>query len=229
MLKEYMISLGYKENEIDKIRNTYPVVKCGDEYLCISVKDLFKLFLNYGYSKSQIMKMTIERPQLFCLIDVLEGKMNHYEKLLGNKKIVIKVTVDYPTLYSYDMDSVDNKIEELIKLGYKRDIIIKNIKNYPELLGLSIEDNIKKIIKDLEKIGFTLKDVLKITSKNMSIFGRDIESIKDTIKKLESFGYSRKDVISMIKKHPAILNYAISRLEQRINDMSLLMVIKKWH
>ena len=121
------------------------------------------------------------------------------------------------------MDSVNKKVDDLIKLGYKKDIIIKNIKNYPELLGLSIEEKIIPMINDLNKLGFSMKDVLKITSKNMSIFGRDIQSIKNHMNKVESFGYTHQEVVSMIKKHPSILNYAIERLEQRMTDMKNLV------
>lgn len=43
MLKQYMISLGYKEDEFDIIRNTYPVVKCGDEFLYLAVRNFFSV------------------------------------------------------------------------------------------------------------------------------------------------------------------------------------------
>ena len=198
--------------------------RCGDDYLFFSIGEILTVFLKFGYAKKQIIKMTTERPQILCYgTDVIEEKLKYFKKLLGNTKTVIKVTLDFPTMLSYDLASVDKKIEDLEKIGYERDVIIKNIKRYPELLGLSIEDNIKKMIKDLCDLGFDSKDVLKITAKNMTIFGRDIKSIEDIIEKLEDFGYSREDIIDMIKKHPSLLNYAVMRIEERVNDIVSLV------
>lgn len=220
MLKELMISLGYDKNKIDKMRNTYPVNKCGDEYLCAAIPEIFNLFIKLGYKKKQIINMTTERPHIFCCgVDVILDKFEHLVELFGNKEVVIKVTVNFPTLYSYDKETIDSKIDELIKLGYKKEVIIKNLKNYPGMLGLSIEDNVKEMIKEFKKFGFGDADILKITSKNMSIFGRDKKIIKDVVEKLEGYGYTRKEVISMIRKHPQIFNYASDRIDNRINDL----------
>ena len=223
MLNEYMVSLGYNINDICMIRNTYPVNRFTDKRFCIAVRDVFDVLLEFGYTEKQILMMTLERPHIFCYTkDLLIKKLNYYLNILGSKKIVIKITLDFPTLFSYDMESVDDKIDNLRKLGYIDDVIIKSIKSYPEILGLSIEESVKNMLNELNKLGFSRDEALKITSKNMSIFGRDIESIKNTILKLESYGYSRGEVILMIKKHPSILNFSIVRLEQRINDMVLL-------
>lgn len=224
MLKEYMITLGYTKDVIAKIRTTYPVIKCSEEYLEQSIKDHFKLFREYGYSDNQIIKMTIERPHLFCFeISLLNEKINYLEQLLGNKKAVIKATTDFPTIYSYDIISMQYKIEQLIEIGYEKDNLIKNIKIYPELLGLNIEENVKSMIKEFQTIGFTLTEILSITSKNMSIFGRNIDTIKNTIQIFENYGYTKKTVISMIKKHPQILNYSQERIKQRILDITQLI------
>lgn len=184
----------------------------------------FQLFLDYGYSKNQILKMTVLRPQLFCFeTNLLISKMKYLEELLGNKKTVIKVTLDFPVIYSYDSNSIENKINSLVEIGYERENLIKNIKWSPELIGLSVQEKIKVMISELQRLGFTLTDVLKITSKNMTIFGRDIETIKKIIEKMESYGYEHSDVIAMIRKHPPIINYAFSRLDQRMEDMCTLI------
>lgn len=220
MLKEYMVSLGYDENDVDRMRNTYPVIRCGDEYLCLAIKEIFDVLIKFGYTKSQIIKLTLARPHIFCYgTDVITTKLNHYKNLLGSKKMVIKVTLDFPTLLSYSLESVTDKIDGLKELGYTDEIIMKNIKVYPGLLGLSIEDTIKKMLNELKKIGFSNTSVLKITSKNMSIFGRDIQSIENAILKMESYGYTHEDVLSMITRYPSILNFSITRLDERINDM----------
>lgn len=216
MLSEIMINLGYSQKDIDRIRNTDPIDGCGDNYLCLAVTTTFKLFNDFGYTAKQIIKMTTERPQIFAY-DIISDKLQYLLKLLGDKKIVIKVTLDFPTLFSYDTKTLDGKIADLVKLGYKKDVIIKNIKNYPELLGLSIEDNIKQMINEFKKNRFSDAEILKITSRNPSVFGRDKKIIKDTLDKYEGLGYSRKDVISMLKKHPQIFNYDPERINERIS------------
>ena len=66
MLREYLLSLGYTDEDIKKIRNTYPVYKCGEEALYQNIKSLYEFFVSFGYATEQILKMTIERPQIFC-------------------------------------------------------------------------------------------------------------------------------------------------------------------
>ena len=216
MLREYMLGLGYTSDNIDKITNTYPTNKLKDETLFNAVNKIYNFFLEFGYTKEQIKKMLIERPQILCLeISSIENKIDNFKKIGFSKKIIIKITTDFPTIYSYGTNSILTKVNEYERLGYKREVIIKNAKKYPELFGCSMH-SVRNKIEEIIKLGFSYEDVIKITSKNMSIINYTMDNIKNKISSVMAFDFNYQEVINMIKIYPSILNFTIDNMQSKI-------------
>ena len=58
MLREYMLSLGYTENDINKIINTYPLCDMKESNLLNKIKENYKLLKEFGHIDKDIIKMT---------------------------------------------------------------------------------------------------------------------------------------------------------------------------
>ena len=65
MVKEYLISLGYSNIDIEKILNSYSLNTLKEDTLLIHIKNNYNLLITLGYSNEDILKMTKVLPSLY--------------------------------------------------------------------------------------------------------------------------------------------------------------------
>ena len=88
-------------------------------------------------------------------------------------------------------------------------------KGLPSIYSVSIE-NLKQKIEDMENLGYSREEVIKMTKGLPSIFGYSIENLKQKIEDMENLGYSRAEVIKMTKGLPSIYGLSIENMRQKI-------------
>ena len=87
MVIDYLIELGYSEEEANKIRSAHSLNEYRDETLLNNIKRNYDWLLNNGYSEENIKKMTILLPALFSMsIENLEKKQEDFMKIGYSKK-----------------------------------------------------------------------------------------------------------------------------------------------
>ena len=111
--------------------------------------------------------------------------------------------------------NIKQKIEDMKKLGYSREEVIKMTKSFPSIYNFNIE-NIKQKIEDMEELGYSREEVIKMTKSMPQIYGLSIENIKQKIEEMKKLGYSREKVIKMTKSLPQIYGYSIENIKQKI-------------
>ena len=145
-LKEEFIKLGYTEDDYNEIRNSYPLINIKDETISKHLKDIFTFFLECGYTKEEVIKMTKALPAIYGLsIENMKQKIVDIMKLGYTKEEVIKMTKALPSIYGYSIENMKQKIADIMELGYTKEEVIKMTKALPSIYGLSIE-NIKQKI-----------------------------------------------------------------------------------
>ena len=145
-LKEEFIKLGYTEDDYNEIRNSYALMNTKDETISMHLKDIFTFFLECGYTKEEIIKMTKTLPSIYGYsIENMKQKIVDIMELGYTKEEVIKMTKTLPAIYSYSIENMKRKITDIMDLGYTKEEVIKMTKALPSIYGLSIE-NIKQKI-----------------------------------------------------------------------------------
>ena len=130
----YLIDFGFKREDIDIIINTYPLNELVPSTLLKHIKENNDYFLNYGYNKSQIIKMVIKLPQLFCYnVENIKQKIDDLISLGYTKEQVKKMTILTPALYGYNILNIKQKIIDLISLGYTELEAKKMLKTMPTM------------------------------------------------------------------------------------------------
>ena len=56
------------------------------------------------------------------------------------KEEVIKMTKSVPSIYSYSIENMKQKIEDIMLLGYSKEEVIKMTKSVPSIYSYSIEN-----------------------------------------------------------------------------------------
>ena len=184
----------------------------------MSLSKLENLFISYGY--------TLDDARMF--IDKLELSEEHlYDKVKANyewlvclydKKDIIPITLSFPTIYTISIDNLEQKIVDLVKLGYTPEEVIRMTRNNPSIYGYKIE-TIKDKIRYMNALGYTLEEVRYISKVLPSFYGLDINSIDSKINNIASLGYTREEVIAMTKKLPTLFSHGIDNLSKKMTDL----------
>ena len=104
MLTEYMKNLGYTSNQITKIITIYPLNKLKEETLLKKIEENYNFLSKYGYSNSEIIKITTKLPHICTYKPInLENKLNNLIKLGYTKEEAIKLTKNNPSILSYSI------------------------------------------------------------------------------------------------------------------------------
>jgi len=184
------------------------------------LEELIILLCNFGYTKEESKEILNTYPLNTCKPETLKKKIEeinmYMEKLGYSKEEVIKMTKSLPAIYSYSIDNIKQKIEDMEKLGYSKEVVIKMTKSLPAIYALSI-DTLKQKIEDMEKLGYSKEEVIKMTKSHPAIYSYSIDNIKQKIEDMEKLGYSKEEVIKMTKSLPTIYGLSIDNIKQKID------------
>ena len=92
-----------------------------------------------------------------------------------------------PSILGYSIETINDKINDMIALGFKREDVLEMIKISPLLLTYSIE-NIKNKIDDIVSLGYALEETISMLKSLPALFGYSIENIKEKIDFYNSIG-----------------------------------------
>ena len=90
--------------------------------------------------------------------------------------------------------------------------ILKNIskEDYEKIL--------KSKIEDMEKLGYSKEEIIKMTKRLPTIYGYSTDTLKQKIEDMEKLGYSKEEVIKITKSLSPIYSYSTDTLKQKIEE-----------
>ena len=217
MIKAMFKQYGYTDKQIEKILESYIFRDRGEEFIINWLKEKFEFFSSVGYTKSQILKMTVVYPSLFTYgIDNFVKKIEFLKSLGYADEEVIKITCSAHQVYGHSVDSIMQKIEEIESLGYKREQVLKIMLLSTSLFASGV-NTIKQKFNYLETLGYTKEEVLKITNFFPNLYGVSIDNIKGKMDVIQSLGYSKEEVLKLILGLPTLLGYSNEHLKEKFS------------
>ena len=116
MIKAMFKQYGYTDKQIEKILESYIFRDRGEEFIINCLKEKFEFFSSVGYTKSQILKMTVVYPSLLTYgIDNFVKKIEFLKSLGYKDEEVIKITEIVNPTYVV-IENVVGLLGETIKL-----------------------------------------------------------------------------------------------------------------
>lgn len=194
---------------------------------------LEKEFLDFGYSRKDYEFIKNSHPINEYTDEALLKKFKQITQLLlyigYSDEDIIKMTITFPAIYSYSVENMKQKLDDIMSLGYNRQEVIKMTKVFPAIYALSME-NMKQKINDIISLSYSKEEVVKITKLLPTIYGLSIENIKQKINDIMSLGYSREEAMKMTIYLPTIYGLSIKNIKQKIEfydsiDMHQLAVV----
>lgn len=152
MLKK-LILIGYNCNQIRKIFKHYSICNYESEYLVQKIENIFNYLLSIGYTKEEVIKLTVKFPAIFGQKEEsLKEKVDDLISLGYSDNQVLKMVKEHPQILSYSKTKMMEKINNLILLGYTKGEVLNMILDAPYILGLSF-NNIKNKIDYYKIVG----------------------------------------------------------------------------
>lgn len=177
------------------------------------------LLLSFGYTNEEIKKILNDDRLKTFKPKTLYGKIKEiYTFFVNNnytKEEIIKITKNFPVVFSYSIENIETKNNYLISLGYTKEETFKLTKKFPSIYGYNI-DKINKKINDLIQLGYTKEDIIKMTKKFPNLYGLDIEKITLRLNELIQLGYTEEEVLMMSKNFPTIFGYELNTISKRM-------------
>jgi len=181
---------------------------------------------NYNYTNAQIVNIlgnkklkTYQEESLYLKIKTINDYLFKYYK---SKKIVIKITATFKEIYGYSIETLENKIDDLVKFGYLKEDILIMIKKFPNFIGYSLEENIKPTFLNLMCLTYTKKQILKMSKDLPELIGYSDKHILNHFEKLIEFGYTFKQVFSMTVRYARIFSLSIEKIKKRLDNFQKL-------
>ena len=110
-------------------------------------------------------------------------------------------------------------IKILIKLGYSKKESIDLVTRYPlcNYKDETLKNNIISVYDYLLSLGYTKKDVIKMTRLSPSLYSYSKENIQDKMNFLISLGYTKEDVIKMMRLLPSLYSLSKEYIQDKMN------------
>ena len=110
-LRKTFLSIGYTEEELNDIINSYSLKTMKTETLVKKVNNIYNYLHSLGYTKEDIIKMTKRFPQIYGLnIENMQQKIEDMQKLGYSKEEVIRITKSLPSIYGLSIENMQQKI-----------------------------------------------------------------------------------------------------------------------
>ena len=119
MLDEYMISLGYNDEELKLIKNSYPLNNCSEATLLYNIKNMGGYLRKNGLNNKDIISITKIIPNIISMsIENIKQRVNDLSKMGFNKLDAFTMIKNYPYLIELSLEKIKNKIIFFKDLGF---------------------------------------------------------------------------------------------------------------
>lgn len=178
-----------------------------------------RLLKNFGYSDDIIKKiLNCHACKNFKDETLSANILDDYKFLIKfgfNRKQIIKMTKQAPSIYSYSNTNLENKINSLIGMGYLKEEIIHMIKNFPKVFNYNGE-TIKDKFAFFIELGYTKEDILAMTKQCPNLYCYSKINIINKIEFIMSLDYTKEETLRMTKIVPTLFCYGKENIKDKV-------------
>ncbi|XP_045789893.1 transcription termination factor MTERF5, chloroplastic-like isoform X1 [Trifolium pratense] len=174
------------------------------------IKPLVEFFLELGVPKEQIPIILTKRPQL-CALSLsknIKPTVKFLESLGADKKQWVKAIYRFPTLLTYSKQKINEKVDFLLELGISDESIGRILTRFPNIVGCSVEDNLRPTATYFRSLGV---DVGALLLRCPQMIGLSIEAnIKPATEFFLERGYTLEEIGTMISRCAMLYTYSLT-------------------
>ena len=137
MLEEYMINIGYNEDQFSFISKSYPLNTLTESTLLFNIKNIVNFFHRNGLSNEDIVRITCTIPTL--IVTSTENIKTRVRELINigfNKLEAYKMISNYPYIIELPFQKIINKYKYLSEFGFSYDNINEIMVNKTDIISI---------------------------------------------------------------------------------------------
>ena len=235
MFHEYLIDLGYTDEQINIISNFYITNSINSSTLLFNTKNLYNFLRRNGFSNKEFINITITNPSIILeSIESIKQKLYELNSLGFNKLETINIFKTYPYIIELSADKIRNRLNKFIELGFSKSDVITIISENPYLLQGDFSSYKKRFDFFLE-YGYSKKNTIKIFTEASSIFDYSITEIKNRINYLKNIGFNDTDIIKITSLLPKLFISQTNIIQEKFtylvsfgyNEKDIINIIKR--
>ena len=217
MLEEYMTDIGYTNDEINIIRNTF--INYSSSTILYNLKNMYNFFRRSGVNNKEFIYITTTSPNI-----LLESIENIKQKILelnsfGFTKISsFNILKTYPYILDISNQKIKNKFDKLYDFGFHKDDILIILSNNASLFGIDYS-SIKKRLQLFLDYGYSPRQVINIVTNVPSIIDTNISNIQKKFIEYEKLGFKKSDIIKISYYLPELMVLSIDSISLKLNDL----------
>lgn len=160
---------------------------------------LEEYLLDIGYNEKQIRG--IKSNFLFrklaedSILFTFKSLYQYLHKNSFSNEDIIYITIENPNVFNMSLENIKNKLSDISKLGFKKNLVFQMLKTYPLILDISFKI-LESRIEHLQQIGFSLEEI----AINANLLSYTIPNIDKYFGNLLKVGYSIKQAIQLLSK-----------------------------
>lgn len=126
MFDEFMLNFGYTDDEIELIKNSYPLNTYTESSLLYNIKNLVNYFHRNTFDNEAIIKLTTTFPQIISMSqENIKIRVNELSSNGFNKIDIFNMIKQYPYIINMSNQRINNKYQTFIDLGFSIEDINK--------------------------------------------------------------------------------------------------------
>ncbi len=227
---DYLKGLKFSEADIKKILLRDP------KLFAVSKDSLDEVFRNLhklGFNKTQALAILKKAPSSFNSISTIPNKFKSIKDLevqtsenqsipLGfDKRQVVKMISDSPTILTYNNNAIRKKVSTLYELGFEPNAIKQMLIKSSPLLCLS-PNTVKKKFNYFETIGYSKKQAIKVLQNMPTLFNLTSKRINSSFDNMQKYGFDRDTFKEMTVSHASLLNLTNKLMNSKLQALEKL-------
>ena len=235
MLEEYMLGIGFSEEEIPIIRTIYPANIYTESTLLFNFKNLYNFFRRNGIDNQSFHTIVMTIPSIISTsIENIKIRIQDLNNFGFNKLDSFKIIKSYPYILEISNQKIKNKMDKLHELGFPKNNIIQLVTDYSIIFSLE-SSSIKKKYLFFVDYGYSSKQAIDILTKAPSLFDAKIHEIEKHLDAFKDMGFSHFDIIKFTSILPELILNPLDLMQKKLHDlldfgyseMDIIYIIKK--
>ena len=221
MLEEYMMNIGYNEEQFDLIRNSYPISTLTESTLLFNIKNMVNFLHRNGLSNEDIVNITSTIPNLIMTsTEKIKERVKELTSIGFNKLESYKMIRNYPYIIELPFQKIINKFKYLYELGFSCDDINEIMVNKTDIISID-NTSLRKRINYFLDYGFTISDIINIINLVPEVIDIRISYINKIIDEFNNYGFSKDSIIRIITHLPNLFIFKDSVTDNldRLNEI----------
>lgn len=235
MLEEFLLKIGFSEEQIQMIQRIYPKRMYSESTLSYNMKTLYHYFKRNTLDNQDFIQIIMTIPNILSSsIENIKLKIKSIQQLGFSKLNTFEILKKYPYLLELNTQKIKNTMDHLEEIGFMKDTIIPIIIKYPPILGMDFSSFQKQ--KDFfMQYGYSKKDTLTILEQVPSLFDENTKTLSSSLEKYKKMGFHKTEILKITTILPTLFYDKNSSLEEKwkvfrefgYSEMDIIQMIKK--